>query len=91
MFVHLGEDILINSKRIIAIINAENSMGANSTKEFLKTAQEKGFVQKISKEYASIVITDKTIYLSPISSYTLKKRAGFIDELENNLLLEGVS
>ena len=91
MFVHLGEDILINSKSIVAIINAENSMGASSTREFLKVAQEEGFVKKITNEYASIVITDKIIYLSPISSQTLKKRAGFIDELESNLCLEGVS
>lgn len=81
MFVHLGGDTLINAKKIIAIINAENSLGANSTKEFLKTAQEEGFVHKINHDFASIVITDKTIYLSPISSLTLKKRAGFIDEI----------
>ncbi len=91
MFVHLGEDVLINSKSIVAIINAEISMGASSTKDFLRIAQEEGFVKKISEEYASIVITDKIIYLSPISSQTLKKRAGYIDELETNFCLEGVS
>ena len=91
MFVHLGGDTLINSKRIVAIIDAQNSLGANSTKEFLKTAQEEGFVKKINEECASIVITDKTIYLSPISSQTLKKRAGFIEGLETNANLEGVS
>lgn len=91
MFVHLGEDILIDSKSIVAIISAENSMGASSTKEFLRVAQEEGFVKKISKEFSSIVITDKTVYLSPISSQTLKKRAGYIDELETNFSLEGVS
>jgi extracellular matrix regulatory protein B len=91
MFVHLGEDILVNLKAIVAIISAENSMGASSTREFLKVAQEEGFVQKISEEYSSIVITDKIIYLSPISSQTLKKRAGYIEELETNFCLEGVS
>jgi extracellular matrix regulatory protein B len=91
MFVHLGEDILIDAKSIVAIINAENSMGASSTKEFLKTAQEEGSVQKIGGEYTSIVVTDKIIYLSPISSQTLKKRAGYIEELATNLCLEGVS
>jgi extracellular matrix regulatory protein B len=84
MFVHLGGDTLINSKRIVAIINTENALGANSTKEFLKTAQEEGFVQKLNDDFASIVITDKTVYLSPISSQTLKKRAGFIEELKSN-------
>lgn len=91
MFVHLGEDMLIDSKSIVAIINAENSMGASSTKEFLRIAREEGFVQQIGSEFASIVITDKTVYLSPISSQTLKKRAGYIDELETNFCLEGVS
>jgi hypothetical protein len=91
MFVHLGEDILIDAKSIVAIINAENSMGASSTKEFLRVAQEEGFVKKINEEYASIVVTDKFIYLSPISSQTLKKRAGYIDDLETNFCLEGVS
>jgi hypothetical protein len=91
MFVHLGGDTLINSKRIVAIINAENAMGANSTKEFLKTAQEEGFVQSISDAFASIVITDKIVYLSPISSQTLKKRAGFIEDLVANFCSEGVS
>lgn len=84
MFLHLGGDTLINLKQIIAIINAEYSLGANSTREFLKTAQEEGFVKQIDRNYASIVITDKTIYLSPISSLTLRKRAGFVEELEAN-------
>ncbi|HBE77220.1 MAG TPA: DUF370 domain-containing protein [Firmicutes bacterium] len=91
MFVHLGGEILINSKCIVAIIKADNTMGASSTKEFLKTAQEEGFIQKIGKEYTSIVITDRTIYLSPISTQTLKKRAGFIEDLETNMYEEGVS
>lgn len=82
MFIHLGGDTLINSKRIIAILNVESVLGANSSKNFLKTAQEEGFIANIDqKEYTSIVITDKNIYLSPISTLTLKKRASFVDNL----------
>ncbi len=82
MFIHLGGETLVDSKSIIAIINTENALGANSTKEFLKTAQEEGFVKKLNSEFTSMVITDKTVYLSPISSLTLKKRAGFVDNLD---------
>ncbi len=82
MFVHLGGDTLVNSKRIIAILNADSVLGANSSKDFLKTAQEEGFIDNSNQEgYKSIVITDKNIYLSPISTLTLKKRANFVDSL----------
>lgn len=84
MFIHLGGDILVNSKKIIAILNAESVLGANSSKDFIKTAQEEGFISNLDqKEYKSVVITDKDIYLSPISTLTLKKRAGFVDSLND--------
>lgn len=82
MFIHLGGDTLVNSKKIIAILNVESVLGANTSKEFLKTAQEEGFIANPDqKEYKSVIITDKDIYLSPISSITLKKRASYIDSL----------
>lgn len=82
MFIHLGGDTLVSSKKIIAILNAEHTVGNNTKKDFLKTETAKGNVTEINSEnYKSIVLTDKKIYLSPISSLTLKKRAGFVDEL----------
>lgn len=82
MFIHLGGDTLVESKKIITILNVETALGANSSKEFLKTAQEEGFiVNQDQKEYKSIIVTDKEIYLSPISTLTLKKRASFVDGL----------
>ncbi len=82
MFIHLGGDTIVNSKRIIAILNVNSALEADSTKEFFKTAQEEGFIADFDQtNYKSVVITDKDIYLSPISTLTLKKRAGFIDSL----------
>ena len=82
MFIHLGGDTLVSSKMIVAIINAENALNANTTKDFLKRAQEKGMVKKLDNEnFKSIIITEKNIYLSPISSLTLKKRASFVANL----------
>ena len=82
MFIHLGGDTLVSSKKIVAIINAENALNANTTKDFLRKAQDKGLVKKLDNEnFKSIIVTDQSIYLSPISSLTLKKRASFVENL----------
>ena len=83
MFTHLGGNTLVLSNRIVAIINAENSLGAHSTKEFLKNAQAKGFVERLNGEdFKAIIVSDEAVYLSPISAMTLKKRA---ESILNNL------
>jgi hypothetical protein len=83
MFLHLGGDSSTKLTNIIAIINSENALGASANREFLKTAEEEGFIQGIDQNNVkSIIITDKKVYLSPISSHTLKKRANFVKELE---------
>jgi len=86
MFLHLGGDVVISLKDIISIMNIESSNKSDYTKEFLKTAEDEGFVRRISEdEEKSFILAGKgqktIIYLSPISSVTLYKRAGFIDDI----------
>ncbi|HOE56524.1 MAG TPA: DUF370 domain-containing protein [Bacillota bacterium] len=86
MFLHLGGDVVISLKDIISIMNIESSNKSDYTKEFLKTAEDEGFVRRISEdEEKSFILAEKDkktiIYLSPISSVTLYKRAGFIDDI----------
>jgi len=82
MFLHLGGDVLTDLKSIIVIINSENASGINTNQEFLKTAEEEGFIQKIDPENSkSVIVTDKKVFISPISSQTLKKRASFVSDL----------
>lgn len=86
MFMHLGGDVVISLKDIISIMDIESSSTSGDTKEFLKTAEDEGFIRKISEdEEKSFILTEKNkktiIYLSPISSVTLYKRAGFIDDI----------
>lgn len=83
MFLHLGKDVLVEIKDVISIINIEKNK-SNITSEFLETAKDEGFIKKIGIDEAkSLVITEiknrSIIFLSPISSSTLYKRAGFID------------
>ncbi|MFZ5353893.1 MAG: extracellular matrix regulator RemB [Bacillota bacterium] len=86
MFIHLGGDVVMSMKDIICIMDIETCNKSGITKEFLKIAEDEGFVRKISEdEPKSFILSEQNnktvIYLSPISSITLFKRAGFIDNI----------
>lgn len=88
MFIHLGKDIAIPVKKIIAILDLDTTTTSKITKEFLRTAQEEAFIKNISEDIPkSFIITEENkkskIYLSHISSVTLQKRANFLKGLEN--------
>lgn len=89
MFLHLGENIVIYKKDIIAILDIKTTLNSKINKEFLKTCEEEGFISETigDKPPRSFVIVqsskDKTehnikIYYSYISALTLQKRADFI-------------
>ncbi len=80
MFLHLGENVVVPIKDIIGIFDIETSMYSSDTIQFLRMAEEDGFVQRITKDKPkSFVIAEvdkkSKIYLSPISSSTLTKRS----------------
>ena len=88
MFLHLGGDVVIPMKNVIAILDIETTTLSRDTREFLKIAEEEGFIKAISNDLPKTFIiteTDKKskIYLSPISSVTLQKRAVFIEGISN--------
>ncbi|ABS32679.1 MULTISPECIES: extracellular matrix regulator RemB [Clostridium] len=79
MFLHLGENVVVPIKDVIGIFDMETSMYSSDTIQFLRLAEEDGFVERITKEKPkSFVIAEvdkkSKIYLSPISSATLTKR-----------------
>lgn len=81
MFLHIGADVMVPKKNIIAILEIDtNSSPIN--KEFLEIAKDEGFIEQVSdkEKEKSYLITTEKIYISPISCVTLKKRAdSFID------------
>ena len=79
MFLHLGENVAVPIKDIIGIFDLQNTMYSSDTIQFLRLAEEDGFVQRITEEQPkSFIIAEvnnkSKIYLSPISSTTLSKR-----------------
>ena len=86
MFIHLGGDVVVPLNDIIAIMDIESSSISHDTREFLQTAEDEGFIKKITNDNPkSFILSEKNnktiIYLSPISSVTLQKRSGFIDNI----------
>jgi extracellular matrix regulatory protein B len=79
MFLHLGENIVVPIKDIIGIFDFDSTVYSNDTIQFLRMAEEDGFVERITQDRPkSFVIAEvdqkSKIYLSPISSTTLCKR-----------------
>ncbi|HHT74104.1 MAG TPA: DUF370 domain-containing protein [Firmicutes bacterium] len=74
MFLHLGNDKLVPLREVIALFDLTETNAALNN-DFLQMAKEAGFMIELTDEPVSCVITDKTIYLSPVSCGTLKARA----------------
>ena len=77
-FLHLGNDVVINTKRIIAIFDIENTSTSQLTKDFLSNLKNKEIVTVNNEMPKTFVICNEnkkeTIYITSISAATLKKR-----------------
>ena len=74
MFLHLGSDVMVPVKDILAIYDYK-TMELPENQKTLEIMMSGKEVVEISKEAKSYIFTDDKIYLSVISSLTLKKRA----------------
>jgi hypothetical protein len=80
MYLHLGNEQVILTKKIIGIFDIENTSVSKNTKDFLYSAEKNGNVIYVTSELPKsfVVCKDKDgekVYISQISAATLKKRA----------------
>ena len=80
MFLHLGSDVVVNMKDVIAILDLDVTSTSKITREFLAVAEDEGFVVNVSDDLPkSFIITEidkkSRVFVSPISTATLLKRA----------------
>ena len=78
MWLHMGNDVVIPLSEVISVIDLTDEP-SQLNREFIKTAEEEGFVVQLSGTPVSIVICATNVYLSPISAKTLYKRASGSD------------
>lgn len=75
MFLHLGADVVVPLRDVITITDFKSGK-SSINKEFLERMKdEKKVIDVSEKNPKSFIITKKMVYLSAISSLTLKKRA----------------
>ena len=81
MYLHLGQNEMIPDRRIIGIFDLDKCSYEKRTRDYLAAAEKNGVVLDISGDLPrSFVVCDhpyhrQVVYLSPLSSSTLQKRA----------------
>ena len=62
MFLHLGENVVVPIKDVIGIFDLQTTMYSSDTIQFLRMAEEDGFVERITDDKPkSFVISWKLI------------------------------
>ena len=86
MYIHLGNNVMLPTSEIIGIFDLESSTVSKRTRDFLTKAEKEGRVITVSYGLPrSFVVAGNRdnikIYISQISSSTLRRRTGYIDSL----------
>ncbi|MGN0457567.1 MAG: extracellular matrix regulator RemB [Eubacterium sp.] len=76
MYLHLGEDTIIRDKDIIGIFDIDTSTVNKATRDYLAKAEKEKRVKYVNYDLPkSFIVTDKKVFVSPINTSTLNKRA----------------
>ncbi|WP_394237935.1 extracellular matrix regulator RemB [Niallia oryzisoli] len=74
MYIHFGEETVIKTEDIIAIIDKKSFTSSTNMDEFLQQYNNQS--EHIAKgSYKSVIVTAEQIYFSPLASSTLKRRS----------------
>ena len=81
MYLHLGQDTVVSDSDVLGIFDLDTSTVSKATRDYLAVAEKEKRVVNVSFELPKsfVVCADKKsgdvkVYISPISSSTLKKR-----------------
>lgn len=70
MYVHVGNNVVIRQSEIIAVLDKKAVLMDFEENSLLSKIPEK----ELSLSWKSLIITGNQLYLSPLSTGTLKKR-----------------
>jgi len=75
MYLHLGKDVIVPLREVVAILDARFVRASEMNQAFLRRAAEAGQLRGEGLTDAkSIVVTTRGLYASPVSSKTLARR-----------------
>ena len=81
MYLHLGNDVVVRKRDVLAVFDLDNSSQSHLTRAFLAAAEKRGEVVNASggELPKSFVLcaegAHQTVYLSQLNSSTLLKRS----------------
>ena len=82
MYLHLGNDIVVQKNEILAVFDLDNTTQSYQTRKYLSAAEKAGQVinaagDEIPKSFVVCTGADgqQTVYLSQLNSSTLLKRS----------------
>ena len=89
MYLHLGQDKVVNMDEIIGIFDLDTSTVSKATRDYLAKAEKDGIITNVCTDLPKsfIVCKDRRdkvqVYISQISSSTLLKRTQYVESLLN--------
>lgn len=89
MYLHVGQDTVIRLDEIVGIFDMETATISKHSRRFLAEAEKHGRVCNVTMELPKSFVVcvgpdgQETVFISQISSTTLLKRTGFIDDIAN--------
>ena len=81
MFIHIGDDHLIRSRNIIAMIEFDVMISSAMMKQMLTVYKENNQLIGSMEDAKSLIITKDKIYFSQLAVLTLKKRSSIVSML----------
>ncbi|MBU5594436.1 DUF370 domain-containing protein [Amphibacillus sp. MSJ-3] len=86
MFIHVGDDQFIKSEDVIVMIDQQYVESSSINGEMIEYQQEQESTPNITEETKTIIVTKDSVYYSPLSIQTLKKRSSIrmmLDHLDD--------
>ncbi|WP_071393104.1 extracellular matrix regulator RemB [Bacillus tuaregi] len=74
MYIHFGEETIVKTKDIIAIIDKNSFTSSTNMDDFLQQYKNQS-EHLIKGSFKSVIVTTEQLYFSPLASSTLKKRS----------------
>ena len=82
MYLHLGNDVIVNMNSVIGIFDMDKTTVSARTRNFLAAKEKEGKIVVLGDGLPqSFVVTKEKVFLSPISSKTLEKRKDITQEI----------
>ena len=76
MFIHLGEDTVVNDKEIIGVFDIDTSTVNKATRDYLSKAEKDKRIIYVNFDLPkSFIVCDNEVYISPINTSTINKRS----------------